>query len=480
MAQEIYDLEPKKVFGFFDQLTAIPRGSGNEKAVSDFLVEFAGRRGLIAYRDDLMNVTILKPATAGMEDKETVILQAHIDMVCVAEEGLDIDHEREAVKAYVDGDFITAKGTSLGADDGIGIALILAVLDSDDIQHPMIEAVFTADEEVGLAGAAGYDISRIKGKRFINIDTEEENHLVVGCAGGCRCDLSSKCKNGKVEGNVYDITVSGLAGGHSGTEIHKGQANANVLMGRLLALAASNVEMALASYEGGVKDNAIPTSATATVVVRKKHGKAFEKLIKPFTEAVASEFGRTDPDFSIKCKDKGKGKLDTMSNKDMRRFIALLNVIPNGVAKKSQKADLVETSSNIGVVSAKPKGYSIATSLRSNTESSLEWMIYKMHMLADAFKVEFATRGRYPAWENDDPSGFAKSAQQLYRKLFDREIEIITIHAGLECAIFAQKIKGIDAISIGPDMWDVHTANEKLSISSTRREWQYLLELLKL
>ncbi len=480
MGQQICDLEPKKVFGFFDALTAIPRGSGNEKAVSDFLVDFADKRGLIAYRDDLLNVTILKPATAGMEDKDTVIMQAHMDMVCVSEDGVDADHEKDPIKAYIDGDFITAEGTSLGADDGIGIALILAVLDSDDIQHPMIEAVFTADEEVGLAGAGGYDASRIKGKRFINIDTEEENTIVVGCAGGCRCEVSTKCKNGKVEGNIYEIGVSGLTGGHSGTEIHKASANANVLMGRLLCLAASQVELAIGSYEGGVKDNAITTSANATVVVKKKHGKTFEKLVKQFCENILVEYGRTDPDFVVKCKDKGKGKLDAMSVKDMNKFIALLNVIPNGVAKKSQTIDLVETSSNIGIVNARPKSFSICVSLRSNKEASLEWMIYKVRMLADAFKVDFNCRGRYPTWESDGISDFAKSAQQLYRKMFDRETEIVTIHAGLECAFFAQKIKGIDAISIGPDMWDVHTAGEKLSISSTRRMWQYLLELLKL
>lgn len=480
MGQEICDLEPKKVFGFFNELTKIPRGSGNEKAVSDFLIDFADKRGLIAYRDDLLNVTILKPATGGMEDRETVILQAHMDMVCVAEDGADVDPEKDPIQAYVDGDFITAKKTSLGADDGIGIALILAVLDSDDIQHPMLEAVFTADEEVGLAGAVGYDISRIKGKRFINIDTEEENHIVVGCAGGCRCDVSTKCKNGKVEGNIYEIGISGLTGGHSGTEIHKASANANVLMGRLLSLAASNVEIAIGSYEGGVKDNAITTSASATVVVKKKHGKTFEKLIKSFCESILTEYGKTDPDFVIKCKDKGKGKLDTMSYKDMNKFIALLNVIPNGVAKKSQTIDLVETSSNIGIVTARPKSFSITTSLRSNKEASLEWMIYKIRMLAYAFKVDFSCRGRYPAWESSGVSDFAKSAQQLYRRMFDAETEIITLHAGLECAVFAQKIKGIDAISIGPDMWDVHTANEKLSISSTRRMWKFLVELLKL
>ncbi|MCR5686934.1 MAG: beta-Ala-His dipeptidase [Lachnospiraceae bacterium] len=477
---ELAELKPKKVFGFFNELTKIPRGSGNEKAVSDYLVEFAGKRGLLAYQDDLNNVTILKPATSGMEDKETVILQAHMDMVCVADKDAKLDPAKDGVDAYAEDGFVMARGTSLGADDGIGIAMILAVLDSDDISHPMIEAVFTADEEVGLGGAIGYDGSRLKGKRFINIDTEEENHIVIGCAGGCRCELSNKCKNTKTEGNIYEISITGLAGGHSGMEIDKGGANANVLMGRLLALASDNAELGLGTYEGGTKDNAICTAATAAVVVKKKQGKQFEKTVKAFAEQIASEYRKSDPDLAVKCKDKGKGKLEVMSTKDMKRFISLLNVLPNGVAKMSQIADMVETSSNIGVVSAKPKNFSIVVSVRSCRDATLEWMISRIGMTASAFGTEFATRGRYPAWESDGISDFARSAKELYGRMFDRDIEIITIHAGLECAVFSKKIKGMDAISIGPDLFGVHTSSEKLSIESAAREWEFLLGLLKL
>ena len=479
MEGRLSDIEPKKVFEFFEQLTKIPRPSGNEKAASDFLVSFASERGLIAYQDELGNVTILKPATSGMEDKPTVILQAHMDMVAVADEDSAVDPTKDPLDVYVDGDFIKARGTSLGADDGIGVAFILAVLDSSDISHPMIEAVFTTDEEEGLEGANGYDASRIKGTRFINIDTEEENHIVTGCAGGIRCDLFTKCKTDKVEGSIYDLSISNLTGGHSGTEIHKGSANANVLMGRFLAMAAKSVEFSLGSYEGGTKDNAIATSAKVTVVVRKKNGKAFEKCVKSFGESVLAEYGRTDPDFSIKCKDKGKGKLEVMGTKDFARFTALLNLLPNGVIKMSQSTDMVETSANIGVVTAKPKNYSIRVSLRSNRDATLEWLIGKIEMLAKAYDVQLAANGRYPAWEYVE-SDFSRDAKALYERMFNKNIEIINIHAGLECALFAKKIKGFDAISIGPDLFDVHTTAERLSVSSVRREWQYLLELLKL
>ena len=480
MEKKFADLEPKKVFGFFEDITNIPRGSKNEGAISDYLVEFAGERGLLAYRDEYRNVTILKPATSGMEDKDTVILQAHMDMVCVKDDGTDKDMSKDPVDAYVDGDYIRARGTSLGADDGIGMALILAVLDSDDISHPMIEAVFTAEEETGLNGAGGYDVSRLKGKRFINLDTEEENHLVIGCAGGIRCDLSSKCKNKKIEGSIYEISISHLTGGHSGTEIDKGSANANVLMGRFLRLAMNEVEIALGSYSGGTKDNAICPAATATVLLKKKQGKAFEKLVKSFADDTASEYGRTDPELSVKCKDKGKGKLEVMSTKDMVRFVSLLNVLPNGVVKMSQISDMVETSANIGIASAKAKNFGITVSLRSNSDSALEWMISKVETLAAAFETEYAGRGKYPAWDCREVSDFAQKAAGLYRSLFGSDILPITIHAGLECAIFSKKISGIDAISIGPDMEAVHSTSERLSISSTKREWEYLTELLKL
>ncbi len=480
MENQLSTLHPQKVFEFFGDLTRIPRGSGNERAVSDYLVEFASKRGLLAYQDEFNNVTILKPATEGMEEKETVIMQAHMDMVCVADDGVGIDFANDPIEAYIDGDYVRARGTSLGADDGIGIALILAVLDNSEISHPMIEAVFTTDEEVGLGGANGYDVSRLKGKRFINIDSEEENHLVVGCAGGVRCDVSSKCKNQKVEGNIYEIGINGLTGGHSGTGIDRGSANANVLMGRLMEVLMRNTEVSIGTFSGGTKENAICTSASATVVVKKKQSKAFEKCIKSFAENVKSEYRKTDPELNVKCKDKGKGKLEVMSTKDMAKFVSLLNLLPNGVAKMSQISEMVETSSNIGIVTAKPKSFGICVSLRSNKDALLDWMISKVRMLADAFGVQFGSRSRYPAWESDDVSDFARSAQQLYRKMFDKDIEIITIHAGLECALFSQKIKGLEAISIGPDMWDVHTTGEKLSISSTQREWEYLLELLKL
>ncbi len=480
MEQKLSGLEPKKVFEFFEELTKIPRGSKNEKAVSDYLVNFASSRGLIAYQDELYNVTILKPAADGMEEKPTIILQAHMDMVCVKDDESSVDPAKDPLDIYVDGDYVRARGTSLGADDGIGVAYILAILDSNDISHPMIEAIFTTDEEEGLAGASGYDTSRIKGRRFINIDTEEENHIVTGCAGGVHCDLSSKCKTTKAEGTVYDIAITNLTGGHSGNEIHKGGANANVLMARFFMMALESCEFSLGTYEGGTKDNAICKSAKASVLVKKKNGKAFEKCIKTFGEEILAGYGKTDPDFSVKCKDKGKGKMEVMGTKDFLRFVAVLNQLPNGVIKMSQINDgMVETSANIGIVTAKPKGYTIALSLRSNRNQSLDCERSKVMMLAKAYDIQCSERSRYPAWESQSDY-FAKSAKALYERMFDKKIEIISIHAGLECALFSKKMKDIEAISIGPDLDGVHTTSERLSVSSTARVWKYLLELIKL
>ena len=481
MGQSISELEPARVFRFFDEITKIPRGSGNEKAISDYLVDFANTRGLLAYQDEYNNVTILKPGTAGMEDKETVILQAHMDMVCIADKDATSDPSKDPIDVYIDGDHIKARGTTLGADDGIGMALILAVLDSSDVAHPMIEAVFTADEEVGLNGANGYDCSRLKGKRFINLDSEEEYHLVIGCAGGCKCDISSKCKTGKVEGVIYELEISGLTGGHSGVEIHKGNANANSLMGWLFTEALDSVEMNLGTYEGGIKDNAICSEAVATVVVKKKHTKTFEKIVKAFSETVSMEYCGTDPELTVTCRDKGKGKLEVMSAKDFKKFASLLTILPHGVDKMSQIADMVEASSNLAIVSAKPKSFKICESVRSNKEATLELLLRRIEMIADSFGVLHERRGYHPAWETDGISDFARSAKNLYETMFPgRRIDIIAIHAGLECAVFSQKIKGLDSISIGPDMEGVHSPSERLSISSTKREWEFLKELLKL
>lgn len=477
----ISELEPKCVFKHFEDITDIPRKSGNEKQVSDYLVEFAGKRGFIAYQDKLGNVTILKPATAGMEDKDTIILQAHMDMVGAVDEGKSFDFTKDHIETYIDGNYIKAKGTTLGADDGIGMALILAVLDSDSLSHPMIEAVFTVSEEIGLDGANGYDYSKLKGKKMINLDTEEENRIVIGCAGGSGFTLSGKCKKEKNEGIVYDISISNLKGGHSGSDIHKDRANANVLMGRILKEASKASEISLANIEGGDFDNAICNHCKATVVVKKKTSKEFEKAVEELKDSIKSEYIKSDPDMKIKIKEKGKEKIETVSESDFKKITGLLSLLPNGVYKYSQELEnTVLASSNIGIARVKPKQFSFCVFLRGNKTSLLEDLKNKVWGLAEAFEVNAEKRSDYSPWETLGVSDFANKVSDIYKRKFNRDIEIVTIHAGLECALFSNNIKNLDVISIGPDIDNAHTTSETLSIDSVRREWELLKEILVL
>lgn len=477
----ISELEPKCVFEQFEKITKIPRTSGNEKQISDYLVEFAGKRGFIAYQDKLFNVTILKPATPGMEEKDTIILQAHIDMVGVAEEGSNFDFTKDSIDAYIEDNFIKAKGTTLGADNGIGMAIILAILESDDLSHPMIEAVFTVSEEVGLDGANGYDYSKLKGRKLINLDTEEENHIVVGCAGGCRCNISDKCKKEKVEGIVYEIAVTNLTGGHSGCEIHKDRANANVLMGRILAAAMDSSEVSLVSMEGGTLDNAICNHCKAIVVVKKKNSKDFEKIIDNIRDEIKLEYSASDPDMKIKLKEKGKEKVEAVSASDCSRIIGLLLLAPNGVAKYSQEiSHMVVASANVGIVRVKPKQFSISLSLRGNRKSYLDFLKNKVTALTRSNDCKLEITGIYDPWEESDNKDFAQKIRDIYKKKFNREIEIISIHAGLECALFCNNIKNLEAVSIGPDIFGAHTVDEKVDINSIKREWELVKEILVL
>ena len=477
----ISKLEPKCVFGFFDEITRIPRVSQNEKNISDYLVKFASDRGFIAYQDKLLNVTILKPATEGMEDKNTVILQAHMDMVGAKKEGKDFDFGANPIEAYEEDGFVKAKGTTLGADDGIGMAMILALLDSKDASHPMLEAVFTVNEEVGLVGAAGYDYKKLKGKRLINIDSEEENHIVTGCAGGCTTSITSKCRKEKSEGIVYEVIISGLIGGHSGLNINEGRANANVIMGRLFARVRDVCETALSEYEGGTLDNAICNLAKAELVVKKKNSDDFEKAVEEFYKDIRLEYCKTDPDLKIKVKNHGKSKKETVSAGDFDRITGILASLTNGIYKYSQNIDgCVIASSNIGIVRVKPKQFSINTFVRGNRDYLTRELVDKNRRIAEAFGAQMTDSGLMPAWEGVPDGDFAKQAENIYRKLFPgRDIGVTTIHAGVECAYFCNNIKGLEAISLGPNLTGAHTVCESLDVESTQRMWEFLKELVK-
>lgn len=473
-------LEPKEVFDFFEEICAIPRPSRNEKQISDYLVAFANQRNLEVYQDEVWNVIIKKPATAGYENKDTIIMQAHTDMVCVFDDTAEADPALKGVVPLVDKDNITAKGTTLGADDGIGMAYILAVLDSNDFPHPAIEAVFTSSEEVGLDGAKALDVSKLSGRKMINIDTEEENHLVIGCAGGCRSDMTLKYKPVKSKGRLLSLKIGGLVGGHSGVEIDKGSANANVLMGRVLYELASKHNIELVSVRGGDKDNAISTSCEAKILAKKKEVGEIEASVMNICKHLKAEFFGTDPDMYMELTNEGKSKCKVLKKADFAKFLSLVNLIPYGVIKMSQVTPgLVETSINHGILDVSDGVISITNSIRSNITSGKEWKKNKHQIIAETFGAELVFRGEYPSWESNGITDFVKLAAAKYDEVMHKPIEIITIHAGLECALFCEKIPGLEAISIGPEMSGVHTVNEALNIESVQNEWKVIKAILK-
>lgn len=474
------EVEPNEVFKYFDDICSIPRPSYNEKAISDYLVDFAGKQGLIAYRDSKDNVVIIKPATEGYEDKDTIVLQAHIDMVCVAEDGNEYDFNNKGIEPFVEGDFICAKGTSLGADDGIGVAMILAILAAQNIPHPMIEAVFTTCEEVGLEGANGLDVNRISGRKLINIDSEEENHIITGCAGGDSVSVNHKCKTTKMKGNVYNLSVSGCSGGHSGSMIFKGSANANVIIASIIYELSQKVELGLIEITGGTKDNAICNFAQASFMVKKKQGKDAEKIVEKLGKKIFRKYNVTDPEIKVELSDCGKDKKEVMGDVDFEKLMCLLNATPNGVSSMSNTLPgMVESSSNLGILKVKPKSFAIDWLVRGNMDYMLDRLSDKFRLIGKALDVETNIVRTNPAWECTEINEFAQCASNTYQKLFGEELPIESVHAGLECAILCNKIPNLCAISIGPWLYGAHTTQEKLSISSVQREWKFIKELLK-
>ena len=472
------NLEPKEVFHYFEEICNIPHPSYKEERISNYLVDFARERGLEYYQDELKNVIIIKEATKGYEELEPVILQGHMDMVCEKEKDCTIDFEKDGLLLEIVGDYISAKGTTLGGDDGIALAYALAILDSDSIQHPRIEFVCTVSEEVGMEGATGIDLSMLKGKRLINLDSEEEGIFLVGCAGGCSAECILPLNWEQAEGETLDLVVEGLVGGHSGAEIDKGRGNSNILMGRILMEALAVTPVFITELEGGNKDNAIPRETIAKVVV--KDVETFRKTIEQSAKAIRNEFSVTDPDIKIRvmvAKEKAAEVLEEVTN---QKVITLLNTLPNGI--QSMSADipgLVETSLNLGVLRLGKEQLSLRFSVRSSVGTAKKYLLQKLDNILRQFGGLVQFHGDYPAWEYKKDSKLREDMVKVYEAMYGKTPEIQAIHAGLECGILAGKIEGLDCVSIGPDMMSIHTTQEKLSISSTKRVWEYLLEVLK-
>ena len=469
-------LEPKKVFGFFEEMCAIPHGSHNNTAISNYLAQFAARRGLEYDQDAAENVIIIKPATPGYEDAEPVILQGHMDMVCEKTPECGKDMVVEGLDLAVEGDFVFARGTTLGGDDGIAVAMALAILDSDDIAHPRLEVVITTDEETGMGGAAALDTSRLQGKKMLNIDSEAEGVFTVSCAGGAVAKVELPVKRDNFSGVAATVIVGGLAGGHSGAEIHKGRGNADMLLGRVLCEAAERTQLRIVSVTGGEKDNAIPSLAKA--VVRVADLAVLHSVCADLERVLHAEYAVTDPGVSIAVSEEGEGA--PMDEASTQRVICLLTCAPNGVQVMSPDMEgLVQTSLNLGILYTQDRCVAASFCIRSSVDSQKRMLIQRLDCLAHQLGGVCHVSGVYPGWAYRNDSPLRELMQSVFTDLYGAAPQIEAIHAGLECGLFAGKIPGLDCVSFGPDLLDIHTPRERMSISSVQRTWRFLLELLR-
>lgn len=476
-ATKLSGLKPEAVFGYFEEICAIPHGSRNTKAISDYLVNFAQAHHLTYIQDEMNNVILFAPGTCGMEDHPAVILQGHMDMVCEKDADCPIDMATEGLDVTHDDRFVYARGTTLGGDDGIAIAYALALLEDNTLPHPPLEVIITVDEEIGLLGANDIDLSTLKGRTLINLDSEDEGIFTVSCAGGCRATLSLPVERRAVYGPCIRLTVDGLQGGHSGAEIHKNRANANKVMGEFMSRIQKLMPLCLTSLSGGTKDNAIPRSCQATLVAMGIH----LERINEIAEALQAEIRETydEPEALIQAFDVDALGGNSLSAESTAKIISLLCAIPNGVQAMSKDIDgLVQTSLNLGIAKLGDR-FNVTSSVRSSVNAEKEELLQQLRKLCDFYEGTYSQMGEYPAWEYRKESPLRDTMVKVYTDLYGKEPLVLAIHAGLECGLLSEKLPGLDCVSIGPQMHDIHTSREKLDIASTERTWNFLLEVLK-
>lgn len=469
------------VFKYFEDISNIPRGSKNERKISDYLYKFAKDLGLEVIQDDGLNIIIKKPASKGYENAPTVILQGHMDMVCEKNKDTVHNFEEDPIKLIVKGDNIYADGTTLGADDGIAVAYAMAILADDSIEHPALEVLLTTDEETGMTGARALSKDSVNGKIILNMDSEEEGYLLVSCAGGVRAESSIKLEKEALNSDtLINIRIKGLKGGHSGSEIDKGRGNSNKLMGRALKELSDKVKFNLVSIEGGSKDNAIPREADAIIAVSNSDKENVVEFIKELDATYKKELSATDEDVTINVEEVNSDIKEKLTSSCTERIIELIHLYPNGISTMSGDIDgLVESSSNLGVVVTNDTKVELHSAVRSSVET-LKWeIIDRMRSLTSLINGDFETSAAYPGWEYRKESKIRDLCVKTYQDMYKKDPVVYAIHAGVECGLFEEKLGELDMISFGPDIKDAHTPDEHLSISSTERVWQYLLELLK-
>lgn len=467
--------EPRDVFSYFEKLCSIPRGSGNTDAVATYLVDFAKEHGLDSYRDAANNVIIRKGGSPGYENADIVILQGHHDMVCEKEDGLDFDFTKDAIQPIVDGDWIRAKGTTLGGDNGIAVAMILAILADDTLPHPPIEALITADEEIGMLGAFALDCSQLKGHKLINLDSEYEGVLMCSCAGGVNVRSTVPVAREAITGTVVDISIKGLTSGHSGVEIDKGRANSNVLMGRLLCELAAKVSFRIVALEGGTRDTAIAAAAVAQVLVEPSKADALCSAVKALGEQYASEYATAEPDMTVAVTISKTDSNYALTAASTEKVCGVLVALPDSVQVMSiDMPGLVQTSTNFGLLKLTENALTFSNTIRSSITAQKEWIVEKITAIVKLAGGTTITDGNYPGWAYNPHSIVKDTILSAYKKLFEKDAAVEAVHAGIECGLFADSIPHLDCVSIGPDMSDVHTPREHLSIASSQRTYELL------
>lgn len=478
MMYKLSKLKPEKVFEFFEEISAVPRGSGNMDGVAEYCVNFAKDRELRAVRDGANNVVVYKPATAGYENAEPVILQGHLDIVCQKAADRDIDFEKQGIDIYIDGEFVKANGTTLGADNGIAAAMMLAILDSDDIPHPAIEAVFTTDEEIGMIGAGQLDMSLLHANKMLNLDSEEDDTLTVSCAGGSDFRITVPLERNTVSESEISVTLKGLRGGHSGVEIDKGRVNANILGGRFLNHMLFSERFRIVEINGGDKVNAIPPRCDIKLVSAEPD--RFVKAAEEYLCTVKKEISEREPDFDFQISVFGKTDCSVISDAFTKSIISLILCVPNGIQEMSADIEgLVETSLNLGILKTEQDKMTLHLALRSNKASALAALEERLIAFASLFDCEYEAFGHYPPWEYREDSEMQALFKEVYREQTGFDPRVEAIHAGLECGVFASKMPELDCIAIGPSLFDVHTVNERLYIPSVEKVYNILCELLK-
>lgn len=474
-------LDPQEVFKYFEKLTRIPRGSGNEEEVSDYLVEFAKNHNLEFVQETCKNIIIRKPATKGYEEAPKVILQGHLDIVCAKDEALNFDFDKDPIPLVVEGDLIKTKGTTLGADNGIAVAMAMAILARTDLKHPEISALFTVSEETGMDGAMALNPDNISGDILINIDSEEEGTVLSSCAGGVNAYVflpfkKESCRKGMA---FYEVSIKGLLGGHSGIEINKNRANAIKLMARVLKNVDQEMIFKLASIHGGEKMNAIAKMCSAVIGIEKENIKKLEEVLNKMQRYFSCEFEGADPEIKIYIKSISEER-KVLDESGKRKLMHILRLLPQGVETMSSKMPgLVESSNNVGVIETQENEIFINNAVRSSVSSLKDEIVNRIKIISITNDARCVLDADYPEWEYKIDSPIRELMKKRYEVLSNELLEVDAIHAGLECGLLKEKVGDIDMISIGPNIYDVHTPNERLSISSTKNVYNFLCDILE-